>query len=213
MNLKLIMILVGAGVMAQGCSPLAPRPAEPSQFFILTALPSQAAGAPAVGPNTGSPLTIGVGPIDFPEYLRRTQLVTRTAPNRIDVCDQRQWAEPLDRNFARVLAENLGALLNTQRIEKYPWPRNNPIDYQIEINVRHFEMTTDGQSQLTAGWVIKDGRDGKDLYDSETIVSTPAGTEASAAPEALSTDLGALSTAIAQRISALSQDRARTAAD
>ena len=62
-----------------------------------------------------------MGPVDFPDYFRRLPVVTRVAPNRIELSDEKRWAEPLDKNFIRVLSENLATLLNTYRIEKYPW--------------------------------------------------------------------------------------------
>ena len=96
----------------------------------------------AAKPASASPdsqLTIGVGPVDFPDYLRRLPVVTRVAPNRIDLSDEKRWAEPLDKNFTRVLSENLATLLDTQRIEKYPWPLRTKVDYQIEIDVQRFE--------------------------------------------------------------------------
>src|SRR5271167_596118 len=76
-------------------------------------------------------LSIGVGPIDFPDYLRRQEVVTRTAPNRIDVSQANRWAGPIDKNFTRVLSENLAALLSTQRVENYPWSRSTLVDYQV----------------------------------------------------------------------------------
>src|SRR5208282_1124215 len=103
------------GVALAGCSPLAPRP-NYAKYFVLTPINDIANPAPV-----GSKLAIGVGPIDFPGYLQRTQVVTRTAPNQIDLSPVDRWGEPLDKNFKRVLDENLAQLLNTYRIEEYPW--------------------------------------------------------------------------------------------
>jgi uncharacterized protein len=201
------MFFVAASALIGGCSPLAPRPSDPSKFYILTPLPIEPGStSSAASANGGRRLTVGVGPIEFPEYLTRTELVTRTTPNRIDVSDQSQWAEPLDQNFVRVLSENLSALLHTQRIEQYPWPRKIPVDYQVAIKVRHFETTAASQAQLIAGWIIKDGRSGEDLYDSETVASAPVGPQDGGAPAALSIDLGQLSTEIATQVSALNEE-------
>ncbi|HVA68364.1 MAG TPA: PqiC family protein [Candidatus Binataceae bacterium] len=190
-----------------GCSPLAPRP-DRSQFFILTPLAGRPDPSLTTGSaNTNSQLAIGVGPIDFPGYLRTRQMVTLAAPNQLDLSPEKRWAEPLDKNFARVLTENLARLLNTQRIEKYPWPRNAAIDFQIAVDVQNFETTTDGQSQLSAQWIIKDGPTGKDLYASQTLASTPVAAGDAGESAALSADLATLSTDIASRITALNQHR------
>jgi uncharacterized lipoprotein YmbA len=205
MSIKAILISTGAIVLVAGCSPiLAPQP-DKSTFFILSPV-SRGMVANASAParvKRDSPLTLGIGPIEFPDYLSRLQIVTRTSANQIVIAQERRWGEPLDRNFVRVFSENLSLLLNTQRIEKYPWPHKTHIDYQIEINVQRFETSTDGQSQLIARWVIKDGTTGKDLYASETVASSPVAKGDEGAPAALSNDLGTMSREIATQIIAL----------
>src|SRR5271170_559588 len=139
MNIKLRSIAFGVCAIAAGCSVLSPQP-DRSKFFILSPV-SDSAGI-ATRPASSSPdsqLTIGVGPVGFPDYLRRLAVVTRVAPNRIDLSDEQRWAEPLDKNFVRVLSENLATLLNTQRVEKYPWALDIKVDYQIEVEVERFE--------------------------------------------------------------------------
>ena len=213
MDLKTKLIALGACAIVAGCSVLSPQP-DRSEFFILTPV-SDRAGM-AAKPASASPdsqLTIGVGPVDFPDYLRRLPVVTRVAPNRIDLSDERRWAEPLDKNFVRVLSENLAVLLDTQRIEKYPWSLRTKVDYQIEINVQHFETTSDGQAQLTASWIIRDGHGGKILYASQTTAGGPAGPDGVSASAALSGDLATLSKEIASRITELKQHRTPNNAD
>ena len=181
---------------------LAPRP-DYSKFFILTPL-SGGANPTQASTSAGQKLTIGIGPIEFPDYLRRPEVVTRTSPNELHLAAEKRWGEPLDKNFSRVLSENLSQLLNTQQLEKYPWPRRTQIDYQIAVEVQRFETTADNQAQLVARWIIKDGSSGKDLYASETTASTPVGSSETAASAALSTDLATLSRDIASQVTDLS---------
>lgn len=150
---------------------------------------------------------VGVGPVDFPEYLRRPDIVTRTSPTEIDISTNDLWGEPLDKNFKRVLRQNLAQLLNTQKIEEFPWPRNAKIDYQIEVDVERFEKNSDGQSQLVARWIIKDWPSGKDLYASETRVTTPVAAGDPAASAALSNNLATLSEEIAVQVANISRQR------
>jgi uncharacterized lipoprotein YmbA len=204
MKVRNALIALGACVLVAGCSPLAPQP-DRSKFFILTPLIDSSApvSTPASTSNDSS-LTIGIGPIDFPDYLRRLEVVTRISPNQLDLSAEKRWGEPLDKNFARVFSENISKLLNTQQIEKYPWPVRSHIDYQIEVNVQRFETTSDGQSQLIARWIIKDGA-GKDLYASETTASAPVSAGETGASAALSTDLATLSREVAARVTQLRQ--------
>jgi uncharacterized protein len=213
MSLKTKLIGLGACAIVAGCSVLSPQP-DRSEFFILTPV-SDRAGT-AANPASASPdsqLTIGVGPVDFPDYLRRLPVVTRVAPNRIELSNERRWAEPLDKNFVRVLSENLATLLDTQQIEKYPWSLRTKVDYQIEINVQRFETTSDGQTILLASWIIRDGQGSKILYASQTTAGAPAGPDGVSASAALSGDLATLSKDIASRITELNQHRTPNNAD
>jgi uncharacterized lipoprotein YmbA len=187
---------------AWGCSPLAPRP-DLSKFYLL---------GPVAGTATpiNGRLVIGVGPIGFPDYLRRPDVVTRTGPTEIAISTNEIWGEPLDSNFARVLRENLAQRLDTQRIEEYPWARNARIDYEVEVNVQRFEKTSDGQSQMVARWIIKDGQSGKDLYSSETRTTTPVAAGDAAASSALSSNLATLSQDIATQVASLSRQRTQS---
>ena len=197
-----------------GCSVSSPQP-DRSKFFILSPV-SDSAGH---GRQTGldqprfAAHHRSSGPVDFPDYLRRLPVVTRVAPNRIDLSDERRWAEPLDKNFTRVLSENLATLLDTQRIEKYPWPLRTKVDYEIEIDVQRFEATSDGQTQLIASWIIRDGASNKILYASQTTAGAPAGPDGLSASSALSGDLATLSKEIATRITELEQHRRPNSAD
>jgi uncharacterized protein len=206
MNLKTKLIAFGACAIVAGCSVLSPQP-DRSEFFILAPVSGSAGMAATASTSADSQLTIGVGPIDFPDYLRRLPVVTRVAPNRIELSDERRWAEPLDKNFVRVFSENLAALLDTQQIEKYPLSLRTKVDYQIEINVQRFETTSDGQAQLVASWIIRDGHGSKILYASQTTAGAPAGPNGVSASAALSGDLATLSKEIAERITELNQHR------
>src|SRR5262245_19194049 len=42
------------------------------------------------------PVSIGVGPVIMPGYLDRTQIVTRSGPDRVKLASFHRWAEPLE---------------------------------------------------------------------------------------------------------------------
>ena len=209
MNSKAIILALFACVVAAGCSPLAPQP-DHSKFFILSPI-SDGAASSASSVSAAQPMTIGIGPIELPDYLRRLEVVTRTSDNQLTLASEKRWGEPLDKNFTRVLSENLSQLLNTQQLEKYPWPRRTEVDYQVVVDVQRFETSANGQSQLIARWTIKDGRTGKDLAASETNASAPVGQGETGPSAALSSDLATLSRDIATRITALHQNPQPTA--
>ena len=202
MKLKVIVIVLALSAIAASCSPLAPI-RDHTKFFMLS--PISEGGVIKADAPVAQQVSIGVGPIDFPDYLRRHEVVTRTAANRIDVSSENRWAGPLDKNFADVLSENLATLLNTQRVESYPWNRSVAVDYQVVVSVQRFDTSPDGQSKLIARWSIKHGPDGKQLYATQTASSVPIGSGSDAASAALSSDVAMLSREIASQVTLLSQ--------
>jgi len=145
-------------------------------------------------------LSIGVGPIRFPGYLKQPWVVTRITSNRLSVSDEKRWGEPLDRNFESVLCQNLSQILGTGKITDYPWYADNHINYQVEVWVERFEATEDGRSWLTAIWTIEDGQDGRELASGQSLTTASVLDGDTAGSVALSQNLGEMSRQIAERI-------------
>ncbi len=139
-------------LLLAGCARTAPV-----SYYQLSALEA-ARNVPATA-EAGTRV-IGIGPVRLPEYLDRPQLVTRLTPNRLQLADSHRWAEPLSENIPRVLGENLSALLGADRILLHPWPSSRTTDYQLLVEVLHFENESDGAARLVVRWSVK-GRDGR----------------------------------------------------
>jgi uncharacterized protein len=195
------MIVLALSLLAVICSPLAPLP-DHNKFFMLSPISEE--GVAKTGTPIAQQLSIGVGPIDFPDYLRRQEVVTRTAANRIDVSQANRWAGPVDKNFTRVLSENLATLLSTQRVENYPWSRSTLVDYQVVVYVERFDTGSDGKARLVARWSIRDGHDGKVLCATETTSSVPVGSGEEGPSAGLSSNLATMSREIASQLTLLS---------
>ena len=196
------MVLLGA------CSIMSPQP-ENTKFLILTstAVASATGTAPLAASGSASNLVIGVGPITFPDYLRRPEVVTRIGPSEISLSDRERWAEPLDSAFARVLSDNLSQLLGTQQVATFPWYNSSRIDYAVQINVMRFETGPKGKPELDAQWSIRDARSGKVLLAKESDISGPLADADSSPSAGLSQVLGTLSQEIASEIIRLNQQR------
>jgi hypothetical protein len=74
MDIRYALIALATSFVAAGCWPLGPRP-DNTPYFSLA--PLAKADERSAASNARQPLTIGVGLIDFPDYLRGTQIVTR----------------------------------------------------------------------------------------------------------------------------------------
>lgn len=179
---------------------MAPQP-DRTQYFILS--PAADSPSSAVAAASTSQLSIGVGPIKFPDYLKRPGVVTRAASNRLMVSDFKRWAEPLDKNFEGVLCQNLSQSLGTQRIIIYPWYADTHVDYQVKVWVARFETSEEGSSQLSAVWEILNPRDGSELASGQSSASVPVQAGDDGPSAALSRDLGEMSRQIADRIAQL----------
>jgi len=173
----------------------------PSRFYTLEAMP-QIADKPTISGGSGN-VHIGVGPVQFAEYLDRKQIVTRTGSTEVNLSETHRWAEPLQANFTRILAENLSVLLNTDRVSLHPSRNWSEVDYQVLVNVWQFDVSKQGHANLVANWSIR-GKGGADLVTMQkTVLSTEVDPEASytEAARALSKTVEMLSHVIADAIS------------
>jgi uncharacterized protein len=189
-------------LLLAGCGTFSPRP-DPSRFFTLSSLP-QVEQATLKNSTKPEKMLLGIGPIKFPSYLDRQEIVVRSAQNRFDVSETDRWAEPLQENFARVLSENLALLLDTDLIIIYPWSPANRPRYNIEIDVLRLEANSERNGQLFARWSVVAGADKKVAVVKESRIIRNAkekSTDGSVA--ALSEAVGALSREIAETVSAI----------
>ena len=102
---------------------------------------------------------IGIGPVKIPEYLNQLEIVTRITQNEIRVDEFAKWAEPLEDNISRALAEDLSSLLCIQSIAFFPWKGGTPIDYRIDVHVIQMYGMLGEDAFLDVSWSIADGAD------------------------------------------------------
>jgi uncharacterized protein len=201
---RLITLMLFCGLACLdllGCASLSPKP-DPSRFFTLTPLP-QAVQTPATSASGGQ-ISLGLGPIKFPGYLDRQELVSRVSQNRFAIAENDRWAEALADNFASVLAQNLALLLRTDRIILYPWPGNRRPAYRVEIDVLRFEPEGTRNAQLFARWTVRDAGETLPPTVRESRLTRPlTGTSTEDSVAALSEALGELSQEIAEAVRAI----------
>lgn len=160
-----LLVFLVCGLLA-GCAP-----AAPVHYYQLTALEAAASGTAA---TEAGRIVIGIGPVRLPEYLERPKIVTRVTPNRLQLSESHRWAEPLGDNISRVLGENLSNLLGTDRILLHPWPSSRTVDYQLLVEVLHFENESDGAARLVVRWSVKGADGGIVLPERRSTYRAPA---------------------------------------
>ena len=134
-------------VLSAGCA----SPA--SRFYTLTAAPT-----PAADPST---LSVAVGPVSVPASVDRPQIVVTVGPNQVRVDEFNRWDGPLQNTIARVVAENLVAMLGTPRVTMSPQTLSAEADYRAAIEVQRFESALGDAATLDAVWTVSRAKDGK----------------------------------------------------
>jgi len=99
---------------------------------------------------------VGVGQLRTPNFLFRSQMVTRTDGGELIVHDFRRWSEPLDQAIHRVVAANVDGLLTDATVIAFPYESHARPDRRIYGNVERFDVDTGGLAVLVVQWGIID---------------------------------------------------------
>lgn len=142
-----VMLILVSVILFTYCSS-----SPPVQKYILT--PSIENDTETLSDKENTEITIGIGTIEFSEYLKRPEIVSFKGSNELNVDQFNRWAEPLEKNFERVLIENLSRLIPTDRINIFPWQEEEPNSFQIIILVNEFGMRSDSSVVLDARWSV-----------------------------------------------------------
>ena len=139
-RLAAIAIPFIVALFAAGCA----TPA--SRFYTLNSTP-----APA-GPSAD--YSVAVGPVTIPAVIDRPQFVVRESPNQVRLDEFNRWASPLQSNIARVVADNLAAMLGTARVSLFPQTMSAAADYRAAIEVQTFGSAPGEAATLDAVWTV-----------------------------------------------------------
>src|SRR5258708_10829506 len=144
-----IAILCVFASLSSGC---ASTPA--SRFYTLSA-----ASTPG---TTSSNLSVTVGPVSVPAAVDRPEIVVDTSANEVWLDEFNRWAEPLQEDLSRVIAENLVGMLGTSRVTRFPQTLSTDADYRVAIEVQRFESVPGKAATLHALWILRRAMDGPD---------------------------------------------------
>lgn len=191
------LVVTAMALTLAGCAGVA----DPTKYYVLSsssAGPSGSPRIPASSPAAG--VAVGVGPVMIPGYLNRTQIVTRSGSDEVEVSTYHRWAEPLENGIAQVLANDLATQIGSERIAVFPWRGGiaRVLDYQVAVVVLRFEGMPGGQVTLDARWRLV-GRDGQELALKRSTMSEPA---AGSGYQSLVVGMNRLLNALAREISA-----------
>ncbi|EIC23110.1 PqiC family protein [Thiorhodovibrio frisius] len=126
----------------------------PSAFYTLTAMAESPAGENRA--IQGGQLAVGLGPVTFPRFLDRPQVVQRQGGNQLSVDEFHRWGGSLDDDFLRVFSENLAQLLQTSRVVVFPSELRMRLDFRVMAEVVAFEAGPSNQALLKVRWAVID---------------------------------------------------------
>jgi uncharacterized lipoprotein YmbA len=114
--------------------------------------PSQAGTSAATAEGR---IRIGLATVVVPEYLNRNEIVFNLDNTVYQLAEFNQWAEPLNDNLTRVLAENLTNLLHEDSIDVFLASDSSiPADYRLEVDVLRLDGNLGGQAALVVQWAL-----------------------------------------------------------
>jgi len=196
LSCRLIWLTIGFLAMAVlGCAST-----PPTRLFALSSLSDSGV---MEKPEDKRCFSIGIGPVKIPGYMNQPEIVTRIAPNELRADEFAKWAEPIEDNISRVLAENLSSLLCIRSIAIFPWKGQTPIDYRLDVQVIRMDGMLGENALLDVSWTISDGANRKraPFLTKRTSYKEPAGgADYGTFVSAQSRNLGSVSRDIAEAI-------------
>ncbi len=139
-----------AGTLLLGltsCSMSTPKPT----YYTLTADETIAATSSTQASST---LAIGIGPVNFPSELDRPSIVTRSGQSRLVINEFHRWGGSLEKNFLKVLADNLAQELQTDQVMVRPWEHYFQPDIRLTLDVHQFDGRLGKSATLKLTWTL-----------------------------------------------------------
>jgi len=123
----------------------------PSEFYLLEPIHA------AVDAKITGGQVIALAPVHIPQYLDRPQIVTGLSKNVYKLSETNRWAERLDDNIARVLAQNLSLLMPGEVVLANANIRAKQASIRVSVAILEFHVDSQGQAGLTAQWNVSKG--------------------------------------------------------
>jgi uncharacterized lipoprotein YmbA len=149
-NAKRLLVMFGAVVplVLTACST-----SPPVRYFSLEPVFDVVENSAEVQP------IVGLGQLRTPNFLFRSQLVTRGRGGELVVHDFQRWSEPLDQAIHRVVAANTDSLIDDMTVIAFPHESIVKPAYRVHGSVERFDTDMNGEAVLVVQWsiLVRDG--------------------------------------------------------
>jgi len=107
-------------------------------------------------PDAADSKIVGLGPFRIPNYLRRSQIVTRGSGADVNIDDFARWAEPLDQAVHGIVANNVDSLLADIIVVAFPYISTVDVNYVVVGRIDRFDVGADGDAVMIVQWGLVD---------------------------------------------------------
>ena len=160
-------------------------------------------------PSSGNLVSIKIQRPSLPDYLDRPDIVREETGYQYKIDEMRRWAEPLDRMFERLLAEDLRQRLPDSKILSESDTGTVDLRYVVETDIEQFNAIGKDEAALKGVLLISDKTGSLPAKPLRIELTAPAGASTQALAAALSDLIGEyadhIQAAIQRRI--LARDR------
>lgn len=150
-RLRAILLVAVCLSQVTGCVGKSP----PAQFYMLE--PASRWEGDRTANEPAGDVVIMLGPVQVAKYLDRPQIVTAVGKNLYKINEWQRWAERLDENIPRILAQNLALMVPAETVLLNVSNRSNQARFRVAVNILEFHVDPQGQAVLTARWRILRG--------------------------------------------------------
>lgn len=122
-------------------------------YYSLASLDQGDLGTEVVTPLD---ISLGIGPVTVPEYLKKAQIATRVGDNRYQFDEFHRWTGLIEKDIASVLGNNLGMLLGSNKVAFFPWMDYFKPVYRVIVDIIQFDSDLEGDAVFSARWAVSD---------------------------------------------------------
>jgi uncharacterized lipoprotein YmbA len=142
-----VILSVVVLVMFSACSS-----SSPVRYFSLSPIDADFKQDP------DDAVMLGLGPIRMPDYINRSQIVTRGANAEMQVDEFSRWSEPLAKSLLRIVSADVDNLLQGVVVVVFPYEPfvRDQVDYRLVGDINRFEADHLGRIVLEVQWGITD---------------------------------------------------------
>ncbi len=192
-GIRFLTVALSAMLLLAACSS-----SPPVRYFTLSTIDAD------FQPDPDDAVILGLGPIRMPDYLNRSQIVTRGANSEMQVDEFSRWSEPLSTSLLRVVATDVDNLLNGVVVVMFPYEPfvRDQVSYRLVGDINRFDADASGQIVLEVQWGVA---------DADGAIAVPVRrnrytAQATAGGEAATGDPGAVAAAMNDALAQFSRD-------